>query len=347
MPENAEVYDPNDMMHETGHMVRDLEVSLKQDLHLNHMEFNKIVICGMGGSAIGGDIVADALYSVSKILVMVIRFSELPGWIDSDTLAIISSHSGNTMETLSAFDQAIARGCPVIGITSGGTLQEKCMALNVPMIKIKEGIQPRNAVGYTVGYLINAIASVGGPDIRADCLKTIPSLDKYLKELTPMDSLPNKLAHEIFGHLPIIYSLPEMYAIAGRWRAQFNENAKFIAFDGHLPDTNHNDIIGLMGDYKRAVKPIILVDKHQSRMMKDIISSTLSTLESRGLKPIVITMTGRNTFERTFKTMLLGDFISLHLAFFQSKDPSDVSSIKSLKSAVSKKLFRKRKSRKQ
>ncbi|MBR5999389.1 MAG: bifunctional phosphoglucose/phosphomannose isomerase [Candidatus Methanomethylophilaceae archaeon] len=340
---DIEVYDPHNMIHENAHMVRDLEKSLQQDLRLQPAEFDKIVVSGMGGSAIGGDIVADALYSVSKYPVTVVRYPELPGWVDDRTLVIVSSYSGNTMETLSAYDQAKERGCTIVAITSGGGLMEKCMADNVPVISIKEGIQPRNAVGYTVGYVINVIASMGGPDIRKECMKSIPALKKYLDDIVPLDSLPRQIALEIYGHLPVIYAVPEMHAIASRWRAQFNENAKIVAFDGHLPDTNHNDILGLINDGGRTAKPILLTDRNQSRMMKEIVNNTLNTLKERGLSPYVVTISGKNTFERTFKTMLLGDFISLHLAFFQSIDPSDVSSIKKLKRSVTAKLLGRKK----
>ena len=343
---DIEVYDPHDMIHQTAHMVKDLEMSLQQDLHLNKIEFNTIAVCGMGGSAIGGDIVADSLYSVSKIPVEVIRYPELPGWVDEHTLVIVSSYSGNTMETLSTYDLARERGCSIVAVTSGGTLVEKCMADNVPIIKIKEGIQPRNAAGYTIGYVINTISSVGGPDIRQDCLKTVPSLKKYLDDIEPLDALPRKIALELYGHLPVIYSIPEIQAIAGRWRAQFNENGKIVAFDGRLPDSNHNDILGLLTDKAKHVKPIILTDRHLSKMMKEIVNNTLSKLKSRGFEPYIVTISGRNAFERMFKTMMLGDFISLHLAFFQSIDPSDVSSIKNLKKSLAKKLLGKRKKRK-
>lgn len=341
MPKD-EVYDPYDMRHQTAHMVKDLEASLKQDLHINPVEFDKILICGMGGSAIGGDIVADALYSVSDIPVSVVRFSNIPESSDDKTLVFISSYSGNTMEVLDAYEHAKQRKCKIIAITSGGDLHNRCMQDNTPLISVKEGIQPRNAVGYTVGYLINAIATVGGPDIRNVCLNAIPSLKKYLDEVLPLEGLPRKIALEIYGKLPVIYSSPELYSIAGRWRAQFNENAKIVAFDGHLPDTNHNDIFGLLTDGNPKVKPIILVERNQPKMIRKLTNSTVSALKAQGLDPYVVNITGKTAFERSLKAMLLGDFISLQLAFFQSIDPSDVSAIKNLKKSLMRKLLGKR-----
>ncbi len=340
---DIQVYDPHDMIHETSHMVKDLEMSLQQVLHLEKVDFDAIIVCGMGGSAIGGDIVADSLYPVSRYPVNVIRYPELPGWVNDRTLAIISSYSGNTIETISTYDLTRERGCSIIVITSGGKLMEKAMNDNVSVIKIKEGIQPRNAVGYTIGYVINTVATIGGPDIRQGCMKCIPSLKKYINDISKIDGEPRKIALMMYGRLPVIYAMPEMQAIASRWRAQFNENGKKVAFDGRLPDSNHNDIVGLLNDGAKYVKPILLTDKHQSKMMKEIVNNTLSKLKERGLVPYVISISGKNAFERMIKMMVLGDFVSLHLAFFQSIDPSDVSSIKKLKVSLTKKLLTKRK----
>ena len=343
MPDEVEVYDPHNMIHENSLLVSDLETALKEDLHLSHLEFNSIVVCGMGGSAIGGDIVADSMYSHSLLPITVWRYPYLPGWVNEKTLMIISSYSGNTAESLSAYEQAIKRKCPIVSITSGGDLMKFSERDGVAYVTLKKGIQPRNAVGYTIGYLINVIASVGGPDIRKECISTLPALYKYIDDMLDLNGLPRQIATELYGHLPVIYSVPEMYAISRRWRAQFNENAKILSFDGLIPDTNHNDIVGLLSDGGKKVKPILLTNKNQSKMMREIINNIISTLKERGLSPYVVTISGKNLFERTLKTLLLGDFVSLHLAFFQSIDPSDVSIIKKLKVSVAKRLTGKKK----
>jgi glucose/mannose-6-phosphate isomerase len=183
--------------------------------------------------------------------------------------------------------------------------------------------------------MFNVIASVGGPDIRDEIRDAIPSLKKYVTSLMPMDSKPRAIAGEIAGALPVIYSSSSLSAIARRWRAQFNENSKLIAFDGNIPDTNHGDITGLLNSDNIKLKPIVLVEDQQSRLMKKSVNSTISTIKSRGLKPFVIRIPGKTVFEREMRAMMLGDFISLHLAFFKDIDPSDVEPISLLKKLLS------------
>ena len=114
-----------------------------------------------------------------------------------------------------------------------------------------------------------------------------------------------------------------------------------IAFDGQIPDTNHGDIVGMISAIDIKVKPIVLVDEGQSKIMKKEINATISTLKSRGMRPYVIRIPGRTVFEREMRAMMLGDFISLHLAFFKDIDPSDISSISLLKKILSWKMGKK------
>ncbi|MBQ2762873.1 MAG: bifunctional phosphoglucose/phosphomannose isomerase [Candidatus Methanomethylophilaceae archaeon] len=343
MPEDIVITDPKGMIEETSRIVDDLECSINTKLHLPRVDFDEILICGMGGSAIGGDIVANCLFTLSDTPIRVIRFPELPVWANEKTLVIVSSYSGNTLETLSVYDQAVEHGCKIICITSGGELKKKADSNSNSVVPVKSGIQPRNAVGYTVGYMLNIIKSVGGPDITADVNKCIPSLKKYISSLKPVDSEARKIAAIIREGVPVIYSTESFSSIAGRWRAQFNENSKILAFDGHIPETNHSDIVGLVEHNGVSLKPILLVEYRQSKLMKDIIGATSSTLKSHGLKPYIVRVSGKTVFERIFRAMILGDFISLHLAFFRELDPSDVSSISVFKTTLFNKLFGRKK----
>ena len=332
------VNDPHDMINETSRIVDDLEKSTSQLLRIPKMEFDNILVCGMGGSAIGGDIVADCLAPVSKVPVKVIRFPMMPNWADEHSLVVVSSYSGNTRETLEVYSQAIKKNCKVVAVTSGGQLMKECGVNNTPCVAVKTGIQPRNAVGYTVGYMFNIIATVGGPDILDDIRKCIPSLRKYVNVLKQPDGEPKKIAAHIRASVPVIYSTSNLYSVAGRWRAQCNENSKIIAFDGHIPDTNHNDILGFTKECGVGVKPVLLVEDSTSKLMRDLVNATISTFRNNGIKPYVVRISGKTVIERVFRAMLLGDFISLHLAFFKDIDPSDVSSIKTLKDMLAAKL---------
>ena len=332
--------DPNNMMRETSQIVNDLDTAINQKLDLPTVEFDEILVCGMGGSAIGGDIVADCLYPVSEVPIKVIRFPDLPNWAGERSLVIVSSYSGNTRETLTVYRQAVAAGCKIIAVTSGGELMDLCAKDGVQVVTIKTGLQPRNAVGYTVGYMFNIIKTVGGPGIIQDIRQSIPELRKYVNTLKGRQSEAQKIAEHIHDSVPVIYSTSYLYSVAGRWRAQFNENAKLIAFDGHIPDTNHSDIVGLTSGSGVVIKPVLLVEDGLSRFMKDIVALTTATLRNRGLSPYTIRVSGKSTFERIFRATLLGDFISLHLAFFDFKDPSDVGQITRLKKLLSTRLSR-------
>lgn len=333
-PEN--VKDPFNMRRETAQIVDDLDRAINQELDLPKMEFDEILVCGMGGSAVGGDIVADCLYPVSSRPLKVVRFPELPAWASERSLVLVSSYSGNTRETIAVFEQAVIRGCQIIAITSGGTLMDRCVEKGIPFIAVKKGIQPRNAVGYTVGYTFNILRTIGGPDITDDIRKVLPDLRKYVASLKGgRDSDAVKAARRIGRKVPVIYSSSYLYSVAGRWRAQFNENSKLVAFDGHIPDTNHMGVDGMASSDEAKTKPVLLVEDGMSRMMEKLYRQTLNTLKKNGLNPYVINITGRNTFEKVFRATLLGDFISLELAFRDSKDPHDVSSISSLKERLS------------
>lgn len=337
--------DPNNMMRETSQIVNDLDTAINQKLDLPAVEFDEILVCGMGGSAIGGDIVADCLYPVSEVPIKVIRFPDLPNWAGERSLVIVSSYSGNTRETITVYRQAVAAGCKVIAVTSGGELMDLCAKDGVQVVAVKTGLQPRNAVGYTVGYMFNIIKTVGGPGIMQDIRQSIPELRKYVNSLKGRQSEAQRIAEHIHHSVPVIYSTSYLYSVAGRWRAQFNENAKLIAFDGHIPDTNHSDIVGLTSGNGVVIKPVLLVEDGLSRFMKDIVALTTATLRNRGLSPYTIRVSGKSTFERIFRATLLGDFISLHLAFFDFKDPSDVGQITRLKKLLSTSLSRSGKKR--
>ena len=334
--------DPNNMVEQTSRTIDDLECAIKQDLKLSKIDFDNILVCGMGGSAIGGDIVVDCLYKISQIPIRVVRFPELPKWAGEKTLVIVSSYSGNTMETISTYDLAKSHNCKIIVVTSGGKLMEKCEKDNVPVVQIKGGLQPRNAVGYSIGYIFNIIASVGGPDIRNEVIKSTPGLRKHVDTYKSMGGKPKDYASQIKGTVPIIYSTTTLSAMASRWKSQFNENSKMIAFEGHIPDTNHGDIVGVMKDNSIRIQPILLMEDNINKIMKEIVNAITTTIKERDLVPIIIKIPGKSVFERTFHAMVLGDFISLHLAFSQNIDPSTVAPLTSLKDRLNKFFTRRR-----
>ncbi|MFA6803370.1 MAG: bifunctional phosphoglucose/phosphomannose isomerase [Candidatus Methanomethylophilaceae archaeon] len=337
--------DPRNMARETYCFVEDLDHAVSEELSLD-VDFDKIVICGMGGSAIGGDILADCAFSISDFPIKVLRFPELPSWINDRTLVIVSSYSGNTRETISMYEQAVKRGCTTIVITSGGKLKEMAMTNKNMIINIKEGLQPRNALGFTMGYMANVIDTVGGPKYKAGIKKLIPVLTKLRNRLSTFDNMnvAKTVAIKIDGCIPVIYSTTGINASAMRWKTQINENSKMMAFNGTITEFNHSEIVGWSEGTITNMRcvPIVLYEENVSKMMKQMTDASIKTLKKSGVDMQVVKIKGKTTLERSLRAIMIGDYVSLQLAYFKGVDPAEVRIINSFKQKITQLLTRKK-----
>ena len=206
-----------------------------------------LVVCGMGGSAVGGDVARAAIGSRAQRPMRVVRGYDLVPWMVGDALVLCASYSGNTEETLACFEAAGQLGAPRVALTTGGQLAERAREAGVPVIGVPSGMQPRAAVV----YMTIAVAPVRH---RRGRLRVAPGArprppPTLLGELAeewgpdaPADSRAKALAAALDGAIPVIYGAGPTGAVAQRWKTQFNENAKQPAFAGVLPEANHNDI---------------------------------------------------------------------------------------------------------
>ena len=330
---------------ETVGFVDDLKITINKRLKIPAIEFDKICICGMGGSAVGGDLLIDFLSPQSKVPIVVIRSMDLPHWVNEKTLIIACTYSGNTNETLSMYDQAMARNCPIVAMTAGGKLEEKCVNDGTTLIKLRPGMQPRNAVGITVGCMANVIETVGGAKCKKDIKKLIPELYKLRNMIgfKNPDSYAKRIAEQLHGTVPVIYSTAGITASAMRWKTQLNETSKMMAFNGFIPEFNHNEITGWSESVaKFNCRPVFLYEEDAPGMMKDMANASIETLRSFGVEPVVISIRGKTVLERSLRATMFGDFISLHLAFMNGVDPIEVRSIVSFKERVAKIMSRKK-----
>ena len=327
----------NTAVKETVAFVDDLKFAINQKIKLNTTKFDKICICGMGGSAIGGDLLLDLMAQESAVPMTVVRSIDIPNWVNKDTFVIVCSHSGNTKETLSMYDQAVERGCGIIAITSGGTLKEKCDEKGHLVIQLKGDIQPRNSLGLVLGYLANVMETIGVAKCRKEIKKLIPHLNKLRNTIgfkTP-NNYARRVAKEIYGTIPVIYSTSGITASANRWKSQINENAKMMAFNGSLPEINHNEIIGWAeGLEKFNCCPVFLYEEDAPDIMKNMANAAIETLKSFDVSPIVVTIRGKTVLERSLRAVMFGDYISLYLAFMNNVDPMGIESITSFKEKV-------------
>ena len=299
----------------------------------------RIVYVGMGGSAIGGDILRSLLEDAASMPISVYRSYRLPNMLGPDTLAIFTSYSGNTEETLSALDDAIYLGCKVMVLTTGGVLLEKARGYRYPTIVIPGGLQPRAALGYLCLPAAMVLEKMG---LVQGFAKVSYETTDFLREkredwgrLTPTSrNFAKQLAVRLQGKIPVIYGTDGILSVAAyRWKCQFNENAKVPAFNHVLPEMNHNEIVGWyeLDDLSKRVEAIFLVEEGDTSRAARRVEITADILQDKVGGVTVIHVGGRTRTERLFSAINLGDFVSGYLALLKGVDPTPVEVITLLK----------------
>jgi len=296
---------------------------------LDPMECSGLVVCGMGGSAIGGDLAAAAMGTRLSQPLEVVRGYGVPSWTQPDRVIFCSSYSGNTEETLACYAAAEAVGARRIVATTGGAIAESARRDGVPVIGMPAGLQPRAAVGYTFAIAAEVAALVGAGDaIKME----IDSSAAHLEAAT--DSLLAKaeeLADRIYGSVPLLYGCGLTVPIGYRWKCQINENAKLPAFDHQLPEMDHNEIVGWECAEKGAYTAIFLEDDDQHPRERQRFELTAELIASNAHDVIRLETEGESRTERLLWAVMLGDLLSLELAARAGADPTPVTVIENLK----------------
>ncbi len=337
-PESSLAANHHSMANEIYNFVDDLKTATERPIRID-ADFNRIIICGMGGSAIGGDLIRDCVFRETKYPITVQRFPELPKWVDEKTFVIISSYSGNTNETISMYHRAVEMKCKVVIMTSGGELERLGIERGDTIIKMAKGFQPRSALGLNIGYLAAVIDSICGTTCVQDIRKLLPTLYKLRDKLSGDKSEAWKIANSINGRIPIIYSTAGIYASAIRWKSQINENSKMMAFAGSVPEFNHNEISGWSeGELRERCVPIFLYESSSHKLIRRMADASMEALHRYGQDVQVVRIRGRTTLQRTLVAVMIGDYVSLYLAHLQGVDPMDIRSINEFKSRLNKVL---------
>lgn len=288
-----------------------------------------LVICGMGGSAIGGDLAAAALGSRLSKPLDVVRGYGVPSWTAPDRAIFCSSYSGNTEETIACYDAAEAVGARRIVATTGGRVGELARRDKVPVIGMPAGLQPRAAVGYTFAIAAEVAALVGaGPAIRME----IDSSAAHLE--LAKDSLLTKaaeIAERMVGSVPLLYGCGMTVPIAYRWKCQINENAKLPAFHHQLPEMDHNEIVGWEGGPQDTYTALFFEDSDQHPRERQRVELTADLISDAAHDVIRLETEGETRTERLLWSVMLGDLVSLELAARVGADPTPVNVIENLK----------------
>ncbi len=300
-----------------------------------------IVVAGMGGSAIAGDLVLGLVSRALKIPMVVVRDYELPGWVGPGTAVVCCSYSGETEETLAAFRRARESGAYLLTISSGGTLSREAEASGASNLPVPGGMQPRAALGYPLFGLIALIETLGAAGTMAqDVRKTFEALEEarlLWGEGVPEDRNEAKsLARALAGALPVVYA-PEgpLGAVGFRWRTQLNENSKLIAYNCVFPELDHNEIVGWARPFnvERPVA-VFLRDRNEPERMRYRIEITRDLVADAGVAVKEAWADGDPLACMACLTYL-GDYASVYAAFLRGYDPTPVDVIGRLKEKLS------------
>jgi len=320
--------------------VLNLGNQLKTDLEISEgftsIDYDRILIVGMGGSGVAGDVLKLILNQHTNIDVEVRKTYNLSKThIASRPFCLFISYSGNTEETVSVAKDAINQNLEWAAISSGGELLELATKYNKKFIKVPDGLQPRAAFGLMTKAVINFLPE----QTKEVFIDACEEAGNYLNNLTEDDSsevfeISKNIASQIGSKTAVIYAGSELtYLVAQRWKTQINENSKSKAYVGFMPEVHHNEILSWEADQEGSKNNFILIllrgDDHKKidnrfEFTKELIGSKVDTIDVRNIST-------ENLIKELFHLVLIGDLVSVNLADYLKTDPFNIDAIENLK----------------
>lgn len=302
-------------------------------------KLRNLLVIGMGGSAIGGDLLRSYLSSHLKMPLFVNRNYELPIFAGPGTLAFVVSYSGNTEETQCAFQSALKAGCTVVLVTSGGRLATEFIRYNLPLILVPPGLPPRAALGYLFFPQLGLLEEAGLVPSQQEAIQETEGLlsrlsQAYGPQSLVSDNLAKQLALKLLGKVPLICGVQDhSEAVALRWKGQLNENSKAFAVCNLFPEINHNEIVDweASGGFLDEMAFIFLRDRDDLPRISKRMEITIELVEQHRARVIQVFSEGESWLARLFSLIYLGDFVSYYLALLKGVDPTPVVSVDYLK----------------
>jgi glucose/mannose-6-phosphate isomerase len=301
-----------------------------EDLGEDLGRFSKVLLCGMGGSGIVGDIVRSwADRKGLKVPVVPHRGYSLPPWAEGkDTLVVCISYSGNTEETLSNFETALERGCVVVTVSSGGKLKEMAESRGIRHLTVPKGYAPR----YALGFMLSKVLCLMGAG-REELEEAKENLKGRIRDI---EERGEDLARRVYGYVPLLYATPLTEAVAFRWKTQVNENAKTQAYFVTLPELHHNEVVGLdNAELRSRFHFLILSDPEDHPRVRLRVDITADLLKDLGVVPMRLNGEGSSYLARVLYLIYVGDWMSYHLALRYGFDPLPVRAIDTIKKKLS------------
>jgi glucose/mannose-6-phosphate isomerase len=298
-----------------------------------------LIVAGMGGSAIGGALARAALGDRASRPIVVMRDYGVPSWTTPDATVLCASYSGNTEETLAAFEAAGALGARRVVATTGGKLAAAAREEDVPVIPLPGAFQPRAAVGYALVVALEVAAACGAAEsLHSEIDVAAAHTEELVAEWGPdgaEDSLPKQLARGLHGTIPQVAGAGLTAPIAYRWKTQLNENAKIPACSSELPELDHNEVAGWAGAAELGrFSAVFLDDSDLHPRIRQRIELTRGLIGANAAASFRIESRGETRLERLVSLVLLGDLVSLYLAVLRGIDPTPVDAIERLKGAL-------------
>lgn len=317
----------------TQNITDGLAVAAAATIRTPEHPIQNIVICGMGGSGIGGKLVAQWVQDECRVPILSIQDYHLPSFVGQNTLVIGSSYSGNTEETMIAIEEAHARGSHIIGVCSGGELQSFCNKNDYDCVVVPGGNPPRTAVGFSIVQLTSVLVRLGLVD-KARVAEIDGGRRLILEHLPVIHEEAKKIAEVLHGKVPVVYAGAGYEAVAVRTRQQFNENSKELGWMNVIPEMNHNELVGWGGGDDRFAALFLQTGDLSIRNQRRFELSV--ELVSRKTKTYVAHAKGNNRIERSLYLIHLVDWASLYLSNLKNGDPIEIEVIDYLKDELSK-----------
>lgn len=320
------------------------EIAHSFEVPADYKYIDCIIILGMGGSGIGGELLRSLLIDQLPIPIIINRSYSIPKFLDQHSLVFVISYSGNTEETLSAYNQVVARNAKIIGITSGGRLKGLCQKAGIPIIVVPEGMPPRATLGYLFLPMLVVLGRLGLiADPKDDISEAIELLGVLSVKLGPemevSENEAKQLALKLCNRIPIIYSSGlHMEGVTWRWKGQFNENSKTLAFCNTFPELDHNEVVGWEGlpGITKSFSVVLLRDRSDGQRISRRMNITKSLIARNADGVNEVWSRGEGLLARTFSLVYMGDLTSIYLAILNGIDPTPVKAIDYLKAELAK-----------
>lgn len=331
-----------DRINELPNQLRDAWTNIGQlRLPDSYAKVSSIVLLGMGGSAIGGDLVRTLVADELKVPMLVSRDYDVPAFVGPDTLVIGSSYSGGTEETLSAFQQARDKGAKLVAVTTGGMLEDIASKAGAPVLRFVYKAQPRAALGHSIVPILGILQKLGligdkSQEIDEAAQLMVSMRNEFAPAVPTTANGAKELAEALQGRLPIVYGEGILSEVARRWKGQFNENSKSWAFFEVLPELNHNAVVGYEypSDLHSNVTVIFLTSDLVHPRVKVRVQVTQEILSDRGIAWREVPSRGRTPLAQMMSSVYMGDFTSYYLSILHGVDPSPVKVISFLKNRL-------------